>query len=319
MWSPAAVGRAFDLSPTALSPLEPFREDVTIISNTDVRNAEAFTTPEIGGDHFRSSAVFLTQAHPKQTQGSDLRAGISIDQLYAQRYGQETAIPSMQLCIEKRRSGGRLRVRLLLRVHRLDQLVLAVRAAADDPRPARDFRSAVWRRCDAGRARRAAARGPQHHRHDHRGRRPPEERARPGGPDASERLPGGRARNRAAHPARRSAQRERRDARAPGRARGRAGFVRRARQADVRSAGARLRLEHHAHVRVQALARRVGPRVPGDRRHDRLPQRVAPQRARRPDQGFREDQSLSRQPGAVFPRALEENAGRRTATCSTTR
>jgi Protein of unknown function (DUF1552) len=44
--------------------------------------------------------VFLTQAHPKQTQGSDVFAGTSIDQLYAQRFGQETAIPSMQLCIE---------------------------------------------------------------------------------------------------------------------------------------------------------------------------------------------------------------------------
>jgi hypothetical protein len=100
MWSPAAVGRGFDLQPTALSPLEPFRDDITIISNTDVRNAEAFTAPEIGGDHFRSSAVFLTQAHPKQTQGSDLRCGTSVDQLYAQKYGQDTAIPSMQLCIE---------------------------------------------------------------------------------------------------------------------------------------------------------------------------------------------------------------------------
>src|SRR5213078_2707224 len=73
---------------------------ITIVSNTDVRNAEAFTAPEIGGDHFRSSAVFLTQMHPKQTQGSDVRAGTSLDQIYAQRFGQDTPIPSMQLCIE---------------------------------------------------------------------------------------------------------------------------------------------------------------------------------------------------------------------------
>jgi hypothetical protein len=100
LWSPAAAGRDFDLSPTSLKPLEPYRDHLTIVSNTDVRNAEAFELPEIGGDHFRSSAVFLTQAHPRQTQGSDVRAGISIDQLYAQTFGQETAIPSMQLCIE---------------------------------------------------------------------------------------------------------------------------------------------------------------------------------------------------------------------------
>jgi hypothetical protein len=100
MWSPEQVGRAFDLSPGSLSPLEPFRDHITIVSNTDVRNAEAFTPPEIGGDHFRSSAVFLTQCHPKQTQGSDVHVGTSLDQMYAQRFGQETPIPSMQLCIE---------------------------------------------------------------------------------------------------------------------------------------------------------------------------------------------------------------------------
>src|SRR5262245_11854187 len=107
LWSPAEVGTAFDLSPGALSPLEPFRDYLTIVSNTDVRNAEAFSLPEIGADHFRSSAVFLTQAHPKKTQGSDVLAGTSLDQLYAQQHGQDTAIPSMQLSIETvDQSGG---------------------------------------------------------------------------------------------------------------------------------------------------------------------------------------------------------------------
>jgi hypothetical protein len=100
LWAPSAAGRDFDLTPTSLAPLEPLRDYLTIVSNTDVRNAEAFVPLEIGGDHFRSSAVFLTQAHPKQTQGSDLRAGISLDQLYARQFGQDTPIPSMQLCIE---------------------------------------------------------------------------------------------------------------------------------------------------------------------------------------------------------------------------
>jgi uncharacterized protein DUF1552 len=107
LWAPAQVGNAFDLSPSVLSPLEPFRSYLTIVSNTDVRNAEAFTAPEIGGDHFRSSAVFLTQSHCKQTQGSDLQAGISLDQIFAKKHGQETPIPSMQLCIENvDQSGG---------------------------------------------------------------------------------------------------------------------------------------------------------------------------------------------------------------------
>ncbi|MGE5246690.1 MAG: DUF1552 domain-containing protein [Betaproteobacteria bacterium] len=100
MWSPAGVGRDFDLAPTTLAPLAEYRDDLTIISNTDVHNAEAFSPPEVGGDHFRSSAVYLTQSHPKRTQGSDVHAGTSLDQYYARRFGQDTPIPSMQLCIE---------------------------------------------------------------------------------------------------------------------------------------------------------------------------------------------------------------------------
>ncbi len=107
LWAPAAVGRDFDLTPSSLLPLQPYRDHLTIVSNTDVRMAEAFEPPEIGGDHFRSSAVFLTQVHPKQTQGSDVHAGTSFDQYYAQRCGQETPIPSLQLCIENvDQSGG---------------------------------------------------------------------------------------------------------------------------------------------------------------------------------------------------------------------
>src|SRR5688500_10069535 len=64
LWSPEKIGRDFDLTPSALSPLEPYRDTLTIISNTDVRMAEAFEAQEIGGDHSRASAVFLTQAHP---------------------------------------------------------------------------------------------------------------------------------------------------------------------------------------------------------------------------------------------------------------
>ena len=100
MWSPAATGHEFDLSPTALQSLDGWRDYLTIISNTDVRSAEPTSPKEIGGDHFRSSATFLTQMHPKQTEGSDVHVGTSLDQMYAQRFGQETPIPSMQLCIE---------------------------------------------------------------------------------------------------------------------------------------------------------------------------------------------------------------------------
>ena len=100
LWSPAATGKQYDLAPTALSSLEQYRDYLTIVSNTDAREAEPTSPNEIGGDHFRSSAVFLTHMHPKQTEGSDVKVGTSLDQMYAQRFGQDTPIPSMQLCIE---------------------------------------------------------------------------------------------------------------------------------------------------------------------------------------------------------------------------
>jgi hypothetical protein len=99
LWAPAATGAAFDLSPTSLRALAPFRDALTIVSNTDCANAEAFEASEIGGDHFRSSAVFLTQAHPRRTEGADVEAGTSLDQLYAARAG-DAPVPSLQLCIE---------------------------------------------------------------------------------------------------------------------------------------------------------------------------------------------------------------------------
>ncbi|HJZ95755.1 MAG TPA: DUF1552 domain-containing protein [Candidatus Solibacter sp.] len=98
-WAPAKEGRDFEWS-QSLEPLGAFRDYVTIVSDTDLHPATAWVAAEEGADHFRSSAVYLTAAHPKMTEGSDYFVGTSIDQLYAQRFGQDTPIPSMQLCIE---------------------------------------------------------------------------------------------------------------------------------------------------------------------------------------------------------------------------
>src|SRR5512134_1298935 len=107
LWNPAATGRRFDLGMGSLSPLEPFRKHLTIVSNTDARMAEAFEPAEVGGDHFRSSAVMFTQCRPKLTEGSDVRVGTSLDQLFVQRFGKDTPIPSLQLSIEPvDQSGG---------------------------------------------------------------------------------------------------------------------------------------------------------------------------------------------------------------------
>lgn len=98
-WSPEKTGADFEFSQT-LEPLKDFRNYVTVVSDTDLHPATAWSPKEEGADHFRSSAVYLTAAHPKMTEGSDYFVGTSIDQLYAQQFGQDTPLPSIQLCIE---------------------------------------------------------------------------------------------------------------------------------------------------------------------------------------------------------------------------
>ena len=209
MWSPAATGRAFDLTPTSLSPLDPFRDHLTIISNTDVRNAEAFEAPEIGGDHFRSSAVFLTQMHPRQTQGSDVRVGTSLDQVLRAEVRPGYGDPVLAAVHRERRSGRRLLLRLLLRLHRFDQLGLA--------RPIRCRWCATRARCSTccsasaprRRIARAPSRGSQHPRLDRPGHVAPAQHAGRRRSSAAERLPRRHPRDRAAHSARRSAEQQR--------------------------------------------------------------------------------------------------------------
>ncbi|MQA90165.1 MAG: DUF1552 domain-containing protein [Gemmatimonas sp.] len=107
LFEPLTIGRNFELGPESqLLPLEDFRDYLTVVTNTDCQMAEAWTPEEIGGGHNRTTAVFLTQSHPKRTQGSDLFVGRSLDQLHVQRYGQEMPLPSLQLDTESDTGGG---------------------------------------------------------------------------------------------------------------------------------------------------------------------------------------------------------------------
>ena len=98
-WSPKTVGRNFETTPI-LRALEPYRDYVTVGSHTDIAPATAVTEAEAGADHTRSSAAFLTSAHAKMTEGADIYNGISVDQIYANAFGQDTPLPSIQLCVE---------------------------------------------------------------------------------------------------------------------------------------------------------------------------------------------------------------------------
>src|SRR4029078_10888736 len=97
-WTPAEAG-ALKLSRT-LTPLEPFKDQVVVLSNLAHRMAGPQGPGDNGGDHTRCPAVFLNGVHPKRTDGADIQAGTTIDQIAAQKIGQDTLLPSLELAIE---------------------------------------------------------------------------------------------------------------------------------------------------------------------------------------------------------------------------
>src|SRR6202167_4423002 len=96
-FTPAAEGAGFEFTPI-LSPLEPFRDSLTIISGLANKSAES--QGDGGGDHARSAPSYLSGVHPKRTEGEDVRAGTTIDQIAAERIGQDTPLPSLELATE---------------------------------------------------------------------------------------------------------------------------------------------------------------------------------------------------------------------------
>ena len=102
-WKPAATGANFEMS-RILKPLEPFRQDLMVLSGLDHNNANALG--DGGGDHARAGAAFLTGVHPKKTAGADIQAGISADQIAAKKFGSTTRISSLELGCEDSRTVG---------------------------------------------------------------------------------------------------------------------------------------------------------------------------------------------------------------------
>jgi hypothetical protein len=95
-WSPLQAGSDFDFS-FITKPLEPFRNRVILITGLDMPEANA-TEEEPGGDHARG-AVMLSGARPRRNAVSPY-LGVTIDQLIAQKYGQDTILSSIQLGVE---------------------------------------------------------------------------------------------------------------------------------------------------------------------------------------------------------------------------
>src|SRR5947209_4808582 len=102
-WTPKSEGRDFEFT-KSLKSLEPFREHVTVLSGLDHYNGQSLG--DGAGDHARAGATWLTGVHPKKTQGADLQAGISVDQVVAKEIGDRTQLPSLELGLDDNRMVG---------------------------------------------------------------------------------------------------------------------------------------------------------------------------------------------------------------------
>jgi hypothetical protein len=101
-WTPAAEG-ALQLSKTLL-PLKDVKDDVLVLSGLALDKARAHGDGP--GDHARAMCTFLTGRQARKTSGADIRAGISVDQLAAQKLGQATRFPSLEIGCEGGRNAG---------------------------------------------------------------------------------------------------------------------------------------------------------------------------------------------------------------------
>ena len=96
-FTPQDAGRDYVLSPT-LAPLEPFRDRFTVV--TGLAHYQASALGDGPGSHGRSCGAFLTGAHPRRTEGSDLHCGISMDQIVANHFANDTQLASLELGID---------------------------------------------------------------------------------------------------------------------------------------------------------------------------------------------------------------------------
>jgi len=96
-WTPTSTAANFELSPI-LKPLEPYRSKLTVFTGLSHVQAEALG--DGAGDHGRCCGGYLTGTHVKKTEGADITAGVSMDQVVAKQFGDKTQIPSLEVGLE---------------------------------------------------------------------------------------------------------------------------------------------------------------------------------------------------------------------------
>jgi len=97
-WTPSQDGPLSEQLPHILEPLRPFKQDLLVLTGLTADKARSHG--DGAGDHARALAAFLTGAQPRKTDGTDIRAGISVDQVAAARLASETRLPSLELGCE---------------------------------------------------------------------------------------------------------------------------------------------------------------------------------------------------------------------------
>ena len=102
-WLPSKEGAGFDFAST-MKPLEPFREKLLVMSNLTQNGGRALG--DGAGDHARAGASWLTGVHPKKTEGADIHAGISADQIAAKAFGKNTQFASLEIGLEEPNLAG---------------------------------------------------------------------------------------------------------------------------------------------------------------------------------------------------------------------
>ena len=103
-WTPAATGADFDL-PYILQPLQPHKHELLVLSG--LAQDKGRSNADGGGDHARSAGSWLTCSQPLKSEGSQIRVGVSADQVAAQVAGKETRFASLELGLEAGRQGGK--------------------------------------------------------------------------------------------------------------------------------------------------------------------------------------------------------------------
>jgi hypothetical protein len=97
-WTPKETGKNYVLPPT-LEPLAKVKDDLMILSGLTCDKARA--NGDGPGDHARAMAAFLTCSQPRKTNGADIKAGVSVDQVAAQKVGHLTKFPSLEIGCDK--------------------------------------------------------------------------------------------------------------------------------------------------------------------------------------------------------------------------